>query len=160
MSRGVDNIIVVPVATCRGRSTGIDDDRFKPTLVSTMYINGSIVLSRGVMCALGPHALMCAKGMILQALRKGNIGGGTAKAATHTRTAGRSMHHAAMVVDNSPAVCNCGGGLTDRGIPAGWNMEGQVRTLRRIKPSSSEYCRGGHTPVKVVVNVDFASVAQ
>ena len=88
MSSGVDNIIV-PIAACR-RSTGINDDRFEPILGTTVYINGGIMLSRRPMCALGSHALVCPESMTLHAVRNGNMGGGTAKAATHTCSHGTS----------------------------------------------------------------------
>ena len=56
MSPGVDNVMIVP--TLRERSTSIDDDRVEATLGTTMCINGSIVMSRGLMCAMGSHAVM------------------------------------------------------------------------------------------------------
>jgi hypothetical protein len=151
ISPGVNNVIV-PI--CRGRSTGIDDDRFELTMGSIVYIYVGIVLTRRLMCAVGSQALMCAEGMIIHTVMEGNVRGGT----THGRIS-RGMKYAVMFVDNRPMTCNCGGRPTNRGIPAGRNMEWQVRTLRGRMPRFSEYCWGGHTPM-VVVNVDVACAAQ
>lgn len=152
MSCGVDNIIV-PIATCR-RGTSINDDRFEPIPRSTVSIKMGIMWSRRPMRAVGPHALV---GMTLHAVRL-KMGGGASKAATHTcssRTSG-GMVYAAMVVDNRSMACNRGGSLTNRGIPARWSMEGYLGVVRRPVKKSSKYCRGSHTPVSVVVNMDLA----
>ena len=81
MPPGVDNVVIVP--TCCERSTSIDDDRVEATLGTTMYINGSIVMSRGQMCAMGSHALMS---MISHAVMKRNVTNG----ATHRCSVGNS----------------------------------------------------------------------
>lgn len=73
MSPGVDNVVVVP--TCRRKSTSVDDHRFDPTLGSIVYINGSIMMSRGLMGALRSQALMCAAA---HAVMKGNLIGAAA----------------------------------------------------------------------------------
>lgn len=73
MSSGVDNIMVVP--TCRRKSTSIDDHRFDPAVGTIVYINGSIMMSRGLMGALRPQALMCAAP---HAVMKGNLIGAVA----------------------------------------------------------------------------------
>jgi hypothetical protein len=154
VSCGVEKVNIIPMTTRRGRSTGIDDDRFEPTMMG-IDINGSIMVTRGLVCALG--SALCAEGMVLRAVRKGNMRGGTAKAATHTHRGGnpRSMDYAAVIVDNRPMACDRRGSLPHRGISAGWDMEGQVGMLRRCIPRFPEYRRRGHTPVVVVMNVDF-----
>jgi hypothetical protein len=141
MPARVYNVIVVP--TCRRERTSIDEDRFMPTLRSTMYLNGgSIMMRRGIMCALGP---MRAEGMVLHAVMNGNLIWGVA----------RGMAYATMFVDNRPMACNCGGSLTDGGIPAWRDMERQVRMLRGPVPRFSEYCRGDHTSM-MVADMDVA----
>ena len=45
--------------------------------------------------------------------------------------------------------------MTDRGIPAGRNMEWHMRMFRGCVPRFSEHCRGYHTPMGVV-DVDVA----
>jgi len=147
MSPGVDNVMVVP--TCRRKRPTIDDDRFVPTMGSTVYINGSIMMRRGLTCVLGSQALMCPHAVV-----KGSVIGGTA----HRRSVGNSMGmtQTAMFVDNRPMACNCRGSLTDGGVPTGRDMERQVGMLRGSVPRFSEYCRGDHTSMRVV-NVDIAS---
>lgn len=63
-----------------------------------------------------------------------------------------------MFVD-CPMACNCGRSLTDGSIPAGRNMERDMRMLRGCVPRFSKYCRGGHTSM-MVVNVNVACGAQ
>src|SRR5258706_1986903 len=80
----IDNVVVVLI--CRERSTSIDNDRFETTLGSTLYINGSIMMSRGLVCTVGSQALMCAECMIPHAVMKRNVRRG----ATHRCSGGNS----------------------------------------------------------------------
>ena len=94
---------------------------------------------------------MCAESMIPHAVVKRNVRDRCISGCS------RGMEQTPMFVDNRPMTCNCRGGPTNRGIPAGWNMQWHACMLRGCVPRFSEYCRGDHTPMGVVdVNVASA----